>query len=798
MTQESIHPLSLRSIAAWQIDGISDGQENAIVADLPALQRSAVWKAQQIEELWDSVLRGFPIGSFILSPPNAALLRQDFKLQKTRKTPTHLLLDGQQRATAIALAFNNLWLPTEAAEAALWVDLAAPPPNRQVAYVFRALTRAHPWGYLRSDPQAILSADAMRKALLAWQVANQCADKRPDEFSLRDTWPWDCDAPVPMALLIAALDAHPHDVRAAREALWQWLQDLPLFSAKADGKQQDTLRAAFTDHKTPDHQRLNRLMQRMNELLHGPSAYRVPALMLNLQPWNPDAQAPEPEQEDAKDAVELLFVRINSAGTPLAGEELAYSLLKAEWPEVAQYIQDLPNKPAQPSRIAALCIRLVLARSMRHTTPPAMPGMPELRRLLGDKNPNYPSFRNDLRQFITQGDAQQRFADAWKFLTDGNTGFALLPTQAVDMARNAPDVYLLLLRWTDLLAKNKLSLRDLKQLQHRRTLGFLTALAWFAPDKNRACAAIWPTLEAEVDAEKLKNRFNATRFRDAHQLSERGTLRMIPLPSPDALDKVCDRFMKDDGRTTHTKEKATMHFEDGSFWKENWWYDQFVPALARDLRQSWELRVTADSPEDQTEQEAPDHAELVQQIASHFLDTLWDAKSSILLYAQRDALREWFPTFDPSLPEMMEDRNRPWDWDHLLPQSYFSGLGKIPDSVKDWCHSIGNQRAWPMEANRSDGDKRPKDKLVGPPTDEEKRYKIGAGQEKRKSSFVNWDDWKEATPDDNADHIPKQYLSNNPKYSCPQRRIATVTAMMNRFCALYRHWYSELRLKDLE
>ena len=73
-TNESIHALSLRDIAAWQIEGIFDGNEKAVVADLPALQRSAVWKVQQIEELWDSVLRGFPIGSFILSPPNTALL----------------------------------------------------------------------------------------------------------------------------------------------------------------------------------------------------------------------------------------------------------------------------------------------------------------------------------------------------------------------------------------------------------------------------------------------------------------------------------------------------------------------------------------------------------------------------------------------------------------------------------------------------------------------------------------------------------------------------------------------------
>lgn len=42
-----------------------------MVAALPALQRAAVWNVKQIEELWDSMLRQFPIGAFIVSPIDA-------------------------------------------------------------------------------------------------------------------------------------------------------------------------------------------------------------------------------------------------------------------------------------------------------------------------------------------------------------------------------------------------------------------------------------------------------------------------------------------------------------------------------------------------------------------------------------------------------------------------------------------------------------------------------------------------------------------------------------------------------
>jgi len=41
---------------------------------LPAIQRGFVWETAQIEQLFDSVLRGYPIGSFLfwlVSPQNS-------------------------------------------------------------------------------------------------------------------------------------------------------------------------------------------------------------------------------------------------------------------------------------------------------------------------------------------------------------------------------------------------------------------------------------------------------------------------------------------------------------------------------------------------------------------------------------------------------------------------------------------------------------------------------------------------------------------------------------------------------
>ena len=50
---------TLSQVASW-----ADGNSEVTI---PALQRGLVWKPEQVEMLWDSILRGFPIGSFLLA-----------------------------------------------------------------------------------------------------------------------------------------------------------------------------------------------------------------------------------------------------------------------------------------------------------------------------------------------------------------------------------------------------------------------------------------------------------------------------------------------------------------------------------------------------------------------------------------------------------------------------------------------------------------------------------------------------------------------------------------------------------
>jgi len=59
-TMEIPQYFDLRKIASWQLEPGNTSVE------LPALQRNFVWKVNQIESLWNSLLRGYPVRFFFV------------------------------------------------------------------------------------------------------------------------------------------------------------------------------------------------------------------------------------------------------------------------------------------------------------------------------------------------------------------------------------------------------------------------------------------------------------------------------------------------------------------------------------------------------------------------------------------------------------------------------------------------------------------------------------------------------------------------------------------------------------
>jgi hypothetical protein len=86
----------------------------------------------------------------------------------------------------------------------------------------------------------------------------------------------------------------------------------------------------------------------------------------------------------------------------------------------------------------------------------------------------------------------------------------------------------------------------------------------------------------------------------------------------------------------------------------------------------------------------------------------------LLHWAQRRWLHDWYPRYDPTLYNSLDDM--PFDVDHIMPAHAFDGRGATwcPEFIRDLGalrSSLGNLRIWPREANRQDQAATPDAKL---------------------------------------------------------------------------------------
>lgn len=78
---------------------------------LPEMQRPYVWTKQQVLDLFDSLYRGYPIGTILRwQSNNSEVKMRDFALNETNKNKfmeSFMLLDGQQRLTSLSAVING-------------------------------------------------------------------------------------------------------------------------------------------------------------------------------------------------------------------------------------------------------------------------------------------------------------------------------------------------------------------------------------------------------------------------------------------------------------------------------------------------------------------------------------------------------------------------------------------------------------------------------------------------------------------------------------------------------------------
>ena len=320
---------------------------------LPTVQRGFVWKPYQIEELWDSLLRGYPIGAIVLHP------------KKENGQEIFEVLDGQQRITAICLGMlsryndntENKILKASISNIRIFIDLAKPEDDNDTRkYIFRVITSSHPWGYQRKDNRKTLEANNIRRAMNEYKIPQKYKGKNFYEIPLKYYYPFDAIEPYPWDLFI---NPDYTDLPSLKKALEEWRRnywngknrvgEYLMKQAKRNDKSDKNKKIEFyTIEEIWD------AIQNMRKI------QKMPILYLDFSSiLNSSTSHLSNTKQVSMDDIENLFIRLNTAGTPLSAEELNYSILKSHIDlDLQRKIESACKKLFKPARFIRIAYAL--------------------------------------------------------------------------------------------------------------------------------------------------------------------------------------------------------------------------------------------------------------------------------------------------------------------------------------------------------------------------------------------------------------------------------------------------------
>ena len=652
------HILTLKDVASWTpfID-IVKADNSEIIAGIPSLQRGAVWEPQQIEMLWDSIMRGFPIGSIVIAQRinNQNDKRQNTLANDTESSPpaTHHILDGQQRCNAITWGFVDPWNKKLSDDVVLWLDLK--PGDRLLKnstrkYLFRVTTKAHPWGFRHDDKTGNLTAENIRKAMAGFKELHLKPEKWPERFhkeliskeaidndcvkrpSPRLAMPYDAGLPVPVSLLLKHFkDGHLN---------LDELKDEPMMTVIMINS------GEFEKGKID----LSHIDLGLSMVEHA----RLVALQVS-------------ETVNGIDDIEQIFQRLNIQGTPLDPEELAYSVIKAYWTDLEKIMSSLPVNlhHSTEARLVSLGVRVALTDSDADKLKPKRT-VEQIRNIFKDNSANEPksieniSDKNLIEPFFKNGEFEKSLKwidDNFRYSDSRNFGLPAYLRSSV--AWSSLDVF----AWLMLLAKRNNYENITDEKLTKKIIGIALTIHWFGVDKEGAVNALPKCLSdlSSMAISELKDSENRKTF----------------IHTPLNLTDIDDALQLNENSTKNQLENWS------SFWQGVVVRDEQGVVFQEEVRAKRER----------------EYGLFIEKLRS---------ERELLVYAQRGYIEHNFGDFDPSNKLMWKGHNRPWDYDHILPSNSIGGTGNgtltFTKICQAWQNSIGNLTAVDFTFNRSSQD----------------------------------------------------------------------------------------------
>lgn len=648
--------------------GWSSGKKDAEYrVALPMIQRGFVWKPNQIIELWDTLLRGMPIGSLMVSEVmGASVGLMDKTLQENSDGNCLGLIDGQQRTLATLVG----WPLPEGTPYShrLWVDFADEPAPGQLVRL-RVTTLNQPFGFQRNNPNTKLSLDDKRRAKEMFygeaiegnkhskqKLSPEVLEQR-QEACFSNGRPFvsashPCFAIDMRALVKCWLDAK------GQKSDWQQkvmakIRETAQFMRIEDGESEVALKAIAN--------RIEILGKGFDQLF----AAEIPLLRVQ----NSLFESGNKENDD-EPPLAVLFKRIGSNATPLSNSDYIYSILKHLMPTLHEMVNKLHLQHDAASLLTATDLVMSAFRLAAATTD----GVTD------NENPDKNAFHRLLpkvkSQLLNDEKSQGVLKEIGSYfgivhaalLYDPTSNPNGLPVHAFPhLGRPLVQVLLRLAQVGYLTQNLPVKRRDdvlrlvlywmqwVTDAPKASLIGFAEIKQW-----NPAVSGdeLGKQIYREISrANRGKELFSPAKIKEALNLSNG------KLSDPDRVLRGEARFQVDDDVEGVDKIRAALATY------RHWWHP-------------------------------------------------WNYRHQILLWLQREYVytQAW-----PS-PMAGNEEDTPYDYDHILPKSHWSGWTGMKEGARilEFCakgegdpheqvgNAIGNVRVWGSSENRSDGADSPK------------------------------------------------------------------------------------------
>jgi hypothetical protein len=436
---------------------------------------------------------------------------------------------------------------------------------------------------------------------------------------------------------------------------------------------------------------------------------QIPEIAVNAEVLNESENNIENESQDP-----TLFVRLNSAGTRISGEELIYSIYKASFPKIKDLVENIGASYISPSKVIGIFSRLVSCEQNNYNSFQKEFTVVNFRKKVQEEE-----FKKLLNNYIgnaTESKANQLIENAIEILKKGMKNIPnILIKQWV--LTNIDLFYVLIIYL------NKYDFVTLSNEEKNDIASTYIYTLWFNRDGKKIASNLFNSL--------LKNDTKVSWKIALSDLTVENLV--IPVITPKLLKENLERIVIE-------RRVNFNHFD-----------------VIRDekLLDNEVLKIL---------QNDSDDINIANTNWDSFIHQLYGNKS-MLLFAQRDYMNSKFKEFNQI--ENIDDTNRPWDWDHIYPNSWVYNNKGIDELVKRWVNSIGNFRALSYDDNRSESN------TMSPKARFEK-------DDKKEESFIK-DDYVFWNQIDSS--------FNRIKNSDPEKTKLFLNAVISRMVNIYADWY---------